>query len=204
MTRDTLDDVVRVHLEAFPGFFMAQLGPRFLREYHRCVADYPNGILLTEEENGRCVGLVAGFVDPASFYRELRRRRLRLALAAFSGVVGRPRRLVTLVRNYGRARGAAMHEPDEKSAELSSLAVSPAVAGRGIGRRLVARFISAARDRGADHVTLTTDARGNDAVNRFYQRLGFERVREFEARQGRLLNEYNIDTGKDSSCGKHS
>lgn len=198
LTRHSLDEVVDVHLEAFPGFFMAQLGPRFLREYYRCVVEYPGGILLTEELEGRCVGFVAGFVDPASFYKALGRRRARLGLSALAGVVSRPRRLVTLVRNYGRASGAARLAPDAASAELSSLAVRPHASGRGAGRRLVERFIDVAGTLGASRVTLTTDAFGNDAVNRFYRGLGFRHVREFEARRGRVLNEYTIDARKDA------
>jgi ribosomal protein S18 acetylase RimI-like enzyme len=53
---------------------------------------------------------------------------------------------------------------------------------------------------GAERVVLTTDTNGNDAVNKFYQRLGFSCVRTFEARRGRLLNEYVIEIGKDRAC----
>lgn len=203
-SRLSLAEVVLVHLDAFPGFFMAQLGPRFLCEYYRCVIEYPKGVLLTEYAEQRCVGIVAGFVDPASFYRELRSRRVRLGLAAVAGVVRRPRRMLTLLRNYSRARGAAGEEPEPKTAELSSLAVRPGSAGRGVGTRLVHRFITTARNQGADRVVLSTDAHGNDAVNRFYQALGFNRVRTVEARRGRLLNEYVIEIGKDFVCEDHS
>jgi GNAT superfamily N-acetyltransferase len=199
-----LADVVSVHLDAFPDFFMTQLGPRFLREYYRCVDDFPLGLLLTERDDQGCVGFVAGFVDPAAFYRELRRRRVRLAVAACAGIVPRPRRLFTLLANYRRAGSAAEHAVDPRTAELSSLAVRPRVAGKGVGSRLVHRFVLAAASRGANRVVLTTDAFGNDAVNRFYQRIGFICVRTFEARRGRVLNEYVIDIGKDKPCGQHS
>lgn len=193
-----LDDIVSVHLESFPGFFMAQLGPWFLREYYRCVVEYPRGVLLTESGEQGCIGFVSGFVDPTSFYRELRRRRVRLGLAACAGIVARPQRLITLLANYRRAGGVAHQAPEPGTAELSSLAVRPCVAGRGVGSRLVRKFIAAAGSRGADRVMLTTDANDNDAVNRFYQRLGFTCIRTFEARRGRLLNEYVIKIGKSS------
>lgn len=191
-----LDDVVSVHLEAFPGFFMAHLGPWFLREYYLCVADYPRGVLLTETGEQGCIGFVSGFVDPACFYRELRRRRVRLGLAACAGILTRPQRLMTLLVNYRRATGAAHRAPEPRTAELSSLAVRPSAAGRGVGSRLVSRFIAAAEGLGASRVTLTTDTHGNDAVHRFYQGLGFTSARTFEARRGRLLDEYVIEIGK--------
>ncbi len=191
-----LDDVVSVHLEAFPGFFMARLGPWFLKEYYRCVVDYTQGLLLTESGEQGYIGFVAGFVDPASFYRKLRRRRVRLGLAACAGIMACPQRLIALLANYRRAGGAAHQAPEPGTAELASLAVRSSAAGRGVGSHLVHRFIVAAGSRGADRVMLTTDANGNDAVNRFYQGLGFTCIRTFEARRGRLLNEYVIEIGK--------
>ena len=132
-----LDAIVAVHLDAFPEFFMTQLGPRFLHEYYRHVLEHPRGILLTENGESECIGFVAGFVDPAAFYRELRRGRVRLGLAACASLMMRPRRLFTLVANYRRAGDAALQSPDERTAELSSLAVGPRGRGRGVGSRLV-------------------------------------------------------------------
>jgi ribosomal protein S18 acetylase RimI-like enzyme len=175
---------------------MTQLGPRFLREYYQCVLGYPRGILLTENGNNGCEGFVSGFVDPTAFYREFRRHRVRLALAAIRSIVSRPSRMAALLANYRRTGASAVHTNEPEVAELSSLAVLPDRAGKGIGTRLVERFVAAARDHGARRVVLTTDATGNDAVNRFYQRLGFTCVRTFEARPGRVLNEYAFETAK--------
>ncbi len=193
----TLDEVVSVHLAAFPGFFMAQLGPWFLREYYRCVVEYPQGVLLSENGEKGCIGFVAGFVGPSSFYRMLRRHRVRLGLAACAGIVRRPQRLIILLANYRRAGGYAQRTPDPGTAELSSLAVVPGAAGAGVGSRLVGRFIATAKERGAVRVMLTTDTDNNDAINRFYQRLGFTCLRTFEARHGRFLNEYVLEIGKE-------
>lgn len=196
-SRHVIDDVVRVHQAAFPGFFMTQLGPRFLREYYRCVAEVPTGILLTEIHDGACIGFVAGFIDPVAFYTELRRRRVRLGLAALRGLVSRPSRLRTLLANYGRTGATARRSPDVDTAELSSLGIAPAATGRGAGSRLVRSFIDAAARAGARRVVLTTDAHDNDAVNRFYERLGFVCERTTEARPGRWLNEYVFSIERD-------
>jgi ribosomal protein S18 acetylase RimI-like enzyme len=187
-----LEEIVAVHLEAFPGFFMARLGSRFLREYYECVADYPRGVLLTESARENCIGFVSGFVDPASFYRELRRRRLRLGLAACAGILTRPNRLIALLANYRRAGRAASRLSVPSTAELSSLAVRPSAVGRGVGSRLVRNFMTAARGHGADRVVLSTDASDDNSANGFYRGLGFTFVRTFEPRRGRLLNEYII------------
>ena len=192
-----LDDIVFVQTLAFPGFFMTQLGPWFLREYYRCVLDYPRGIVVTEHDTLGCVGFAAGFIEPSSFYQGLRRRRLRLGLAALLGIAARPMRIGALLENYRRAGGMARQTGDASTAELSSLAVRPDRAGRGTGSRLVTRFVADARHAGAARVVLTTDTYENDRVNRFYQRLGFRCARTVEARRGRVLNEYVIDTARD-------
>jgi ribosomal protein S18 acetylase RimI-like enzyme len=189
-----LDDVVSVHTAAFPGFFMTQLGPAFLREYYRCVVSYPRGILLTEPGGEGCNGFVTGFVNPAAFYRHLKQHRIRLAAATLRGLISRPSRAAVLLTNYRRAGDAADRADEPDTAELSSLAVRPSVARSGLGSSLVRRFVDAAALAGATRVTLTTDADGNDAVNRFYRNLGFSLLRTFEARPGRILNEYAIAT----------
>ena len=191
-----LDEVVSVHTAAFPGFFMTQLGPLFVREYYRCVLRYSRGIFLTESGASGYDGFVSGFIDPAAFYRDLRRHRARLGLAALGGIAVRPTRLAGLLANYRRTGGSAAQPNTKETAELSSLAVRPSASGAGIGSHLVRRFIAAAQEKGAERVTLTTDAVGNDAVNRFYKRLGFICIRTFEARPGRVLNEYAFDIAK--------
>lgn len=188
--------VVPIHAAAFPDFFMTQLGPTFLREYYSCVLDYPSGILLTESDDLECVGFVAGFVDPPSFYQSLRRRRMRLVFSAALQIVRQPTRLIAMLANYGRAGTAARRDLEPDTAELSSLAVLPDKEGRGVGARLVQRFIVSARQRGARRILLTTDACNNDRVNNFYRSLGFDCVRVIESRRGRMLNEYSYIIGE--------
>jgi ribosomal protein S18 acetylase RimI-like enzyme len=67
---------------------------------------------------------------------------------------------------------------DAGAAEIKSMAVDPALQGRGIGRALVAAAIALARDEG--RATLVVATATADVGNlRFYQRLGF-RMRAIE------------------------
>src|SRR5262245_2185003 len=122
----TLDGIVGVHQAAFPRFFMTQLGPRFLREYYRCVHAVPTGSLLADVHYGDCIGFVAGFIDPVAFYAEWPRRRVRVGLAAVRGLASLPARLVTLLTNYRRTTTAVRTAPQADTAELSSLGILPA------------------------------------------------------------------------------
>lgn len=188
-----LHDTVALHMSAFQGFYLTVLGPRFLYQYYRRVIEYGGGICLGAFDEGRLHGFVAGFVDPPGFCRTLRVARVQLGLAALPALAADPRRVLRFIRNYRRTGGAVDTAAASGAiAELASLAVHPEQEGHGVGGTLVQAFASEARARGARSVVLTTDAHGNDAVNRFYIRLGFTLARSFEAQPGRTLNEYSM------------
>jgi ribosomal protein S18 acetylase RimI-like enzyme len=71
-----------------------------------------------------------------------------------------------------------------------SIAVNPDEQSRGVGKELVKGFLEEAKKRGLHQVDLTTDAIGNEAVNHFYQSLGFELERTYTTPDGRVMNEY--------------
>jgi len=191
-TESDLDAVVVVHQQAFKGFLMTQLGPRFLRGYYQCVTEYRQPIFWVAESDSRVVGFVAGFVNPPRFYEQLRQRKKALALAAASHLVWRPhlwRRALTSLR---RAQTIAHDADMPHLAELASLGVDPHAQGRGIGKQLVFAFRDTAAQQGVHEVVLTTDAHNNDTVNAFYQKLGFVCTRQFWHTPNRLMNEYRL------------
>jgi len=190
-TAADLCPIAELHQRAFRGFFLTQLGRPFLLRYYRAVLAYPAGILLLAEDARSVVGFVVGFCEPGLFYRSLRRRALSLGFSMAPALLRSPCLLHRAVANFRRTGEAGPHD-DTQLAELSSLAVDPAAEGRGIGRALVKEFVAVAATNGAKSVYLTTDALENDAVNRFYLRLGFEVRRTFEATPGRLMNELRL------------
>ncbi|MCX7993308.1 MAG: GNAT family N-acetyltransferase [Fimbriimonadales bacterium] len=187
-----LDSIVRVHQQAFEGFLMTLLGPRFLRGYYQCVLTYAQPIFLVAEREGQVVGFVAGFVNPPRFYAQLRQRKLPLALAAASHLMWRPRLWQRALSSLRRAETLALSNDEPTLAELASVGVAPAAQGLGAGKQLVLAFLERARERGVAEVVLTTDAHHNDAVNAFYQKLGFTCMRQFWHTPERLMNEYRI------------
>ena len=187
-----LASIVRVHMVAFDGFFLTRLGPWFLREYYRTVWEDEAGILLVVSmaDSARVVGFCVGFVDSAAFYRRLRARRVRLALAALPGLLRRPSLLPRLFSNAERLEGNDRSSGSARDSELASLGVLPAFQGAGIGRALVQAFISQSRALGADRVSLTTDAEQNARVNGFYQSLGFQICETYVAQGNRRMHRY--------------
>lgn len=187
-----LDDIIILHEKTFEGFFMTQLGPRFLRQYYASVLDCPNSIFYTAEQNHRLSGFVAGFVDPATFYCLLRRRRLHLAFAILPRLlVNRrlPLRVLATMRLAGRRSENAA---PMRTAELASIGVLKDDRQRGVGERLVQVFCRDAFSRDAQAVTLTTDTDRNEGVNRFYLRLGFREAGCTLEHGNRLMTRYTL------------
>ena len=183
--------IAAAHRAAFPDFYLTQLGTPFLVAYYRAVLAYPRGVLLVSEGAGGVEGFVAGFFAPSAFYAFLQRRQVRLALAMLPALVTHPRLVTRALMNRRRVAAAAEEQGGvATTVELSSIGVRPGAAGRGTGRVLLEAFRSAAAAGGASSVILTTDADGNDAVNRFYEQAGFRLARAFEAVPGRMMNEF--------------
>ncbi len=192
---DDLRAVVRIHRQAFAGFFLTRLGPGFLAKYYRLVLERPDGILLVALNDGDLAGFVAGFASPARFYGEMKKRKLSFALAAIPALLRAPGiwpRLLLDFREVRNSAGPALAQEPGRG-ELASIGVAPPWSGRGIGRGLLAAFIARSKELGLNAITLTTDADNNDAVNEFYRQARFHLERTFTQKDGRRMNEYRLD-----------
>jgi len=169
---------------------MTLLGPTFLGRYYERVLAYPCHVFWVKEGPGGLEGFVAGFLDPRQFYRGMQKARRSLIFPILTRVVIRPWLVPRLIASYAQA-GRFGREGDQDSCELASLAVHPSMGGRGFGKALVQAFMESVRGR-AKRIVLTTDARGNVSVNRFYQSLGFSLVGSYERSRGRRVNCYAI------------
>jgi ribosomal protein S18 acetylase RimI-like enzyme len=186
-----VNDVVRVHLVSFPGFFLSFLGPVFLRLLYAEIIKEPGSITYVARNGPEVVGFVAGVMQQVGFYSRLARKRLfAFALAALGAVLRNPRIIPRLFR-------ALAYPQDSQEAAapalLLSIGVLPGDEHKGTGQRLVRAFLAAIKQKEIDKVSLTTDKYGNDRVNRFYEQLGFSIHRCYATHEGRWINEYVID-----------
>lgn len=194
-TAADLPVIAEAHERAFAGFFLARMGRPFLEAYYRLVLDYSGGILLVAEAGDAVLGFVAGFEAPAEFYAYMARSRRRLLLPILRGLLRRPVLIPRALFNRRRVEtGVADDAPG--LVELSSIAVLPSAAGGGLGGRLVEAFCDHAAARGGSRILLTTDADGNDAVNAFYLRNGFELDGTYMSGSTRRMNRYARSLGE--------
>ncbi len=186
-----ISDIVDVHMRAFPSFFLTFLGPRFLREFYGSFIADDQGIGFVALEDGKVLGAVVGPLNPAGYFKRLLKRRwFAFCLASMGAVLKKPSVMARLFRAVFY-RGEA---PQGKVRSLlSSIAVSPDTQGKGVGKALVSSWLEAAKARGSKGAFLTTDTDNNEAVNGFYQRLGWTLESQYETPEGRKMNRYIYD-----------
>ena len=171
METSDLGAVVAIHKEAFEGFFLTRMGPRFLRAYYQAVLDFDASISLVahDPESDRALGFAVGFRDPQGFYALFGQQRKRMLPAILLAVVRDPGLVPQILRNMRRVEAQTQQPVD--AVELSSIAVG--APGRGVGGALLEAFADKARSEGGHRLILTTDVDGNDSVRRFYEARGF-------------------------------
>jgi len=188
-----LDAIVQLHKAAFPGFFLTILGTQFLGLLYRGFLDSDSGICIVAENDNGLIGFVAGTTEPDCFFRTLLKKSgVRFVLAAIPGLLHNP---VIIVRKSFGALFYRGEKPEamSKAALLSSLAVMPKAAGKGVGHELVKAFSDELSRRGLKAVYLTTDASDNDSVNRFYEKCGFCLLDTIERSGNRRMNRWTMD-----------
>jgi ribosomal protein S18 acetylase RimI-like enzyme len=182
--------VVRVHMQAFPGFFLSFLGERFLRELYDAIIGDPTGLAFVYDDSG-VQGFVAGTTQPSGFYKRLIRDRLwQFGFASILPLIKNPMILPRLLRAFAMPTLAGT---GEGCAKLLSIAIVPEAQGKHIGKNLLFAFLAEAQCRGMQQVDLETDRLNNDATNHFYLHNGFFLYRSYTTPEGREMNEYRIN-----------
>ncbi len=189
LTRGDLDPCVRMHLDAFPAFFLSQLGARFLREFYRGFLDAPGGVaVVARDADGAVVGVAVGHVEPSGFFRKLVVRRWWAFCWASAALVFRkPSSAPRLLRALAYRGSVPL---PVSGALLSSICVAPGTQAKGVGSSLLDEWSTVAAQLGAPSAYLTTDAVGNDRTNAFYESNGWQFSGAYTTREDRQMNCY--------------
>ncbi|PZO22349.1 GNAT family N-acetyltransferase [Limnobacter sp.] len=187
--------VVQVHIQAFPGFFLTLMGTRFLRLLYSGFLNHPTGISLVacpQAKPSEVIGFVVGTTQPQGFFSQLLRQHwLAFAMASLWPLLKKPGLVFVKLWSALFYRGESL--PDQPNAALlSSLGVKPTAQGQQIGQQLVSAFLAHAQTAGATAVYLTTDQSDNTKANHFYTKLGFKLAGTCKRPHGRILNRYLI------------
>jgi ribosomal protein S18 acetylase RimI-like enzyme len=183
-----VEKVAVVHIDAFPGFFLTNLGKRFLVELYCGFLNNDSGIFIVAEIDNEIVGFAAGCINPESFFCNLRKKRWPYFLVAAVPMVCRqPAFVVKKLIDACFYKGESPSQIEE-GVLLSSLAVAPSRSGTGIGKKLIVEFCANAETRGGKTVYVISDKNDNDSVNTFYRKSGFIIESTFTKTGNRQMN----------------
>ena len=188
--KQLLRQVVSIHLETFQGFFLTFMGRGFLTQMYRSYCKHNDSGLYVAFQNERPVGFLAFSANLSGLYKYMIKTRLfPFAWYSIGAFFRKPSVFMRLVRAFLKPSEA---KRDEKYVELASIGVDPNFKSQGVGSHLIEALKSMIDFNEYAYITLETDAVDNDGANRFYQKNGFVKVREFETNEGRKMFEYRL------------
>jgi ribosomal protein S18 acetylase RimI-like enzyme len=176
LTSADVDEVAALHAASLRGL-LTRLGPAATRAYYLAAAAAPLATGYVARSDHGLEGFVLGSVAPVQLRRDVvGREPVRIVAGVAVGLLRRPGNLRWLLKSFGSADSGYY---DVTAAELTYLAVSPGRRGRGVGRALVEKFGDAMQRAGQTRFELSVDSDNSDAA-RFYERLGFTMVGEYQ------------------------
>lgn len=192
-----LHGVARVHLASFPVSAMTRLGREAVRRYYLWQLEGPHEHYFRGAwEDGGLVGFCVSGISRGALAGYLRANRAYLGVQ----LLLRPwlwgselvrERVRTALRSLGRRRhpgeglnAAASTGP--RSWGILSIAVHPAVQGKGVAQLLMMDAEEEARRRGFSQLHLTVATENHRAV-RFYEKLGWRKDPDEASWAGRMV-----------------
>lgn len=175
-----VDDIVSIHQQAFPDFFLTTLGSGFLRMYYKCMCKCERAVTLCATEDGKIVGFSTTALKSTGFNAKLIKENLcGFVWESIKLLFTKPMSLVHLARNMSKTNSDVVDRGEY--AELFSIGVSPGSQGKGVGSMLLTETECLVSKKGVSTISLTTDKNDNVSTISFYKRNGYEVMYEFTA-----------------------
>ena len=173
-----VDIIVKIHTDAFKGFFLTSLGPKFLTFYYTCFLKSCETVTMVAEEEGKVYGFTTLTKVSKGFNsRLIMSNFFAFCLLSFKMLFTTPKSLLRLVKNLTK-KGEGI-EDNESYAELYSIGVSKTAQGKGVGKKLLAASEEVMKQEGVTCISLTTDFYQNEQAVGFYHSMGYKTLYEF-------------------------
>lgn len=177
-SKKSIDEIVKVHTSAFPGFFLTQLGDNFLKLYYKSVLKSKAGILLVCIEQDEVVGFCAACTKSKNFNSKLIKENLcEYILEGIKLVFTKPKALMRLYNNMSKTSSDV--EDKGEYAELMSIGVRKKIQNKGVGKALLKELEKILKCECIKQLSLTTDMTDNEKTLSFYSNYGFTSMYEF-------------------------
>ena len=174
-----VNEIVAIHKQAFPEFFLTTLGDGFLGLYYSCMCKCEEAVTLCAFDDEKFVGFATSAYVSHRFNKRLIKKNLvRFGLMGMKLLFTKPGAIIRLVKNFDKESSESSIVDNGEYAELYSIAVSPDCQGKGVGKKL----LLATEEDVAKHnskISLTTDYYNNEKTIGFYHSLGYKDYYEF-------------------------
>ena len=187
--RKVIDQIVKLHLDSFQGFFLSSLHPGFLRQLYKSFATHPQSDLLVAFDGDKPVGFVAYSYDTTGAYRHmLWRYFFQFVWYSFLSFLKQPS---IFFKMFSALSMPYSHKREVGYVKVFSIGVEPEYRVHGIGSRLIEEMKSRIDFDTYEYITLETDALEDNKANDFYKKNGFRLSSEFYTFEGRHMNKYH-------------
>jgi len=184
--KEEIYEISNIHLKAFKGFFLSELGKEFLIIYYNAIRKNSRGILIGCYDDKELLGFCAATTLSTGFNSYLVKRNfLNFAKTGLILLFNKPKALVRLIKNFTKTNSS--NNDTGNYAELLSIGVSPSAQGKGVGKRLLLSLEEYLREKQIAELSLTTDFYDNEKTLTFYKGMGFEVMYDFVAYPNRKM-----------------
>ncbi len=173
--------VARLHLAAFPDFFLTKLGFDFLCVMYKAFWYNPVGVFIVcQDIDGKLTGFAVGVYNSKIKDRWLAMRFLPMFfIAALPSILKHPRLIIgRLISRFFQIGNSFTMQ--NNSALLRSIGVHPLQRGGGAASALLDSFERVSILKGSRSVYLTTDQYNNERALKFYERHGYIAVERYK------------------------
>lgn len=186
--KEIIDEVVKIHMDTFQGFFLTFLGKGFLKQLYKGYMEHEDSNLIIAKDGDELVGFIAYSSNISDLYKFLIKKKLMLfAWYSLLAFMKNPRILFRLLSAFGKSQEVIR---EENYIELASIGVKPEVKSKGIGTLMIDFLKQNVDFDKYKYIKLETDAENNEVANHFYVKNGFVLDHVYQTREGRRMNEY--------------
>jgi ribosomal protein S18 acetylase RimI-like enzyme len=187
--RESISTVAKIHIAAFPNFFLTSLGYKVLCVFYDALIKDKATIAWAVEAESKIVGFFVASTQPAGLYtRVFKKHFFSFLFPLLLAFIKRPSLFKRMFISFASQK--SHQTPDNCHTSLLSICVDPSFSGKGIGSSMLHHLEDELRKSGKKGYYLTTDADNNESTNQFYLKNEFDLFASFQ--QGnRKMNLYS-------------
>lgn len=188
LKKEDAAEITAIHTLAFPGFFLTDLGKDVLCVFYSALIQDKSTIVWGVENDTKIIGFCVASTAPSGLYSRIFIKHffnflIPLTISFFKNL-NFLKRMITSFTSSKK-----YYVLPKYPSSLLSICVSPAYAGKGVGKMLLNRLEKELILQKQFGYYLTTDAENNNATNQFYLSFGFK-LYDIYNQGNRLMNIY--------------